>query len=314
MSDYHNKPLFNDQEVDLAVFFSILKDFKKLIIIITTIFAILSVIIALSIPNVYRSQVVLASVDSHKDSRLTSSLGNLGGLASLAGINLPGSGGSKKNEALAILQSNEFTENFILERNILVPLMAAEGWDKATNQFKINPKIYDVKSQKWVTGLNKPSSPSLQKAVRNFRTISSVANDIQTGFVTLHVDSYSPNAAKEWVDWLVQDINERMRVDEVSRATKSLEYLNEQMSKTTIAEIKYVLSELIKSETQIIMLSKSSPEYMFKTLDPAIAPELKLKPRRSIICIITTIGGFIFSIFLTLFVYYRNPNWATRLK
>ena len=295
MNDYQSKPLFNDQEVDLAVFFSIVWDFKKLIIIVTTIFAILSVIIALSIPNVYRSEVLLAPVQSH-NSGLSSSLGNLGGLASLAGISLPSSGGSKKDEALAILQSNEFIENFIVKRRILVPLMAAEGWDKATDQLKINPSIYNVKTQKWVAGLNKPTSPSLQKAVRNFRNISTVANDAKTGFVTLYIDSYSPNAAKEWVDWLVQDINEHMRIDEASRATKSLEYLNEQMSNTTISEIKYVLSELIKSETQIIMLSKSSPEYIFKTLDPAIAPEVKLKPRRSIICIIITIAGFIFSV------------------
>ena len=75
------------------------------------------------------------------------------------------------------------------------------------------------------------------------------------------------------------------------------------------SEIKNVLSELIKSETQTIMLSKSSPEYMFKTIDGALVPEFKLGPKRSIICIVGTIlGGFLALLIALIRYFYRQTK------
>ena len=82
-------------------------------------------------------------------------------------------------------------------------------------------------------------------------------------------------------------------------------------SQTNFTEIKNVLSELIKSETQTIMLSKSSPEYMFKTIDRAIVPEFKLSPKRSIICIVGTLLGGFLALILALFRgYFRKTIQA----
>jgi uncharacterized protein involved in exopolysaccharide biosynthesis len=48
------------------------------------------------------------------------------------------------------------------------------------------------------------------------------------------------------------------------------------------------------------MLAKVSSEYLFKTLDPAVVPERKIKPKRSLIVIFTTFFGFLLAIALVL--------------
>ncbi len=314
MESEKRKLFIDENELDIAQFLLLLWDYKKLIVVFTGIVAVISVFYALSIPNTYRSQALLSPVQTQGASGISSSLGSLGGLASLAGINLPSMSGNSKDEALAVLRSHSFISNYIVSRDLMVPLMAATGWDDESNILIINSNVYDVDKKKWISKTRGNAEPSLQKAVTKFRSISEIGNDNKTGFITIHVDSFSPHVARQWVDWLVEDINEYMMAQEVTRATKSLAFLNEQVSKTTISEIKNVLSELIKSETQVIMMSKSTPEYIFKTIDPAIAPEIKLGPKRSIICIVSTIIGGIISVLLTLLIHYFNPAWAHKLK
>jgi uncharacterized protein involved in exopolysaccharide biosynthesis len=42
------------------------------------------------------------------------------------------------------------------------------------------------------------------------------------------------------------------------------------------------------------MLAKVSNEYLLKTLDPAVAPEKKNKPKRALIAVLgTMLGGFL---------------------
>ena len=303
--------LLIDEEINLYELFLALWNRKVLIISLTLIAAVISVTYSLSIENTYRSQVLLVQSDS-KTGGLASSLGGLSGLAGIAGITLPTSSGSgRKQEAIAVLNSHQFLESFIIRHDLLVSIMAGTAWNKDNNKLVINPKIYDEVNNKWITNSKKPSKPSLQEAVRNLRTLLGVATDKKNGYLTIYVDSFSPHVSKQWVDWLVQDINAYMRNDEVTKSERSLIYLNKQLNKTSISEIKNVLSQLIKSETQTIMLSESSSEYMFKTIDKAIVPELKLGPRRSIICIVGTLIGFFLSLMIALLHVYFRPTMQT---
>src|SRR5580700_6383863 len=74
---------------------------------------------AFLITPVYRAATVLvpASTDrSNLGNALTSALGQLGGLASIAGVNV-GTSDLATEEALAVLRSRQFTERFISEEN-----------------------------------------------------------------------------------------------------------------------------------------------------------------------------------------------------
>ena len=303
--DDNNKSLINEGEIDLLQLITELWNKKALIIFLTTIAAIISVLYSLSLPNIYRSQALLAPADSQSQG-MSSSLGGLSSIAGIAGISIPGTGDAKKTEAIAILNSHQFLEEFINSHNLVVPIMASKGWDKESNKLIFNEKLYDAQKNQWLVEDGKDLKPSIQETVKKFRLMVSSSVDKKNGYLLIFADTYSPYISKQWVELLIVDINKYIMEADVERAEKSLEYLNSQINQTAIPELKQVVAQLIKKEQQTIMLSQSSPEYIFKVIDRPIVPELKLSPKRAIICIVGTITGFLIAVALALALIFRK--------
>ena len=222
-----------------------------------------------------------------------------GGLAGLAG-GLPRQSTDKTALGLEILQSRKFISEFIERHDLLVPLMAARGWDLESQELDIDARVYDVAAKRWIreADVYGNTMPSLQEAYERFIGIFSVSQNSETGFVTVAVEHYSPIKAQEWVSWLVEDINSTMVEQDVTQAEESIAYLNEQIESTSLAEMHNVFFGLIGEQIKTIMLAKIADEYLFTTLDPAVVPERKLKPRRSLIVIVSMIIGTFAGLFL----------------
>ena len=308
--DDNNKSLINEGEIDLLQLITELWNKKALIIFLTTIAAIISVLYSLSLPNIYRSQALLAPADSQSQG-MSSSLGGLSSIAGIAGITIPGTGDAKKTEAIAILNSHQFLEEFINSHNLVVPIMASKGWDEESNELIYNEKLYDAQKNLWLIKDGKDLKPSIQETVKKFRLMVSSSIDKKNGYLSIFADTYSPYISKQWVELLIVDINKYIMKADVERAEKSLEYLNSQINQTAIPELKQVVAQLIKKEQQTIMLSQSSPEYIFKVIDRPIVPELKLSPKRAIICIVGTITGFMIAVALALALIFRRQVTKT---
>jgi uncharacterized protein involved in exopolysaccharide biosynthesis len=93
-----------DDEIDLKELFSVIWAAKKLILAITSVFAVVSVIYALSLPNQFKASALLAPAQQQSGG-LSGALGDLGGLASLAGVDIGGGGGGEAQIAQEILLS-----------------------------------------------------------------------------------------------------------------------------------------------------------------------------------------------------------------
>ena len=113
-----------DDEIDLAELWRAIWAGKFTIIIISMIFAVASVFFALSKPDIYKASAILAPASSGGG---MGALAGLGGLASMAGINLGGGGVDKTALALEIIKYRSFVENFINKHDLLVPLMASNS-------------------------------------------------------------------------------------------------------------------------------------------------------------------------------------------
>ena len=168
-----------DDEIDLRELFAVLWAGRIKIVAITAIFAIVSVIYALSIPNQYKATALLSSADS-SGGGLSGALGQLGGLASLAGVSLGGGASSEGQIAQEIMQSWSFIEGFIDNNNLAVGLAATDGWDKATNKLLINTAAYDPESEKLLSGDGMPSSWELYQS---FLGRLSVSEDKKSGLL-----------------------------------------------------------------------------------------------------------------------------------
>ncbi len=126
----------------------------------------------------------------------------------------------------------------------------------------------------------------------------SVTQDKTTNFVSIGFEFYSPILAKQWVDLIIQEINLEIKSRDVAEARRSIEYLTGQLGKTSVADMQTIFYELIEEQSKTIMFAEVRDEYVFKTIDQAIAPESKSRPKRSLICILVTVLGFIFGTLL----------------
>ena len=299
-----------DDEIDLRELFGVLWAGKIKIIAITAVFAIASVIYALSVPNQYKATALLAPAQSDGGG-LSGALGQLGGLASLAGVSLGGGEGGEAQIAQEIMKSWSYIESFIDDNNIAVEVYAAEGWNKLSNELVIDDDLYDTAQKSWLiedddTGENR--SPTSWELFEVFQEKLSVSEDKKSGLVSVSIEYYSPQIAKQWVDMYVDAVNRFMQQRQVDKVTKNITYLQEQIEKTSIAEMQEVFYTIIEEQTKNKMLAEASPEYVFVAVSPSMVPEQKSQPKRALICILGTLLGGMLSVLLVLIMHYAKKT------
>ena len=80
-------------------------------------------------------------------------------------------------------------------------------------------------------------------------------------------------------------------LEATAEAQQSIDYLTDQLEKTQVVALEQVFYALIEEQMKTIMLANSRAEYLFKTIDPAIVPEIKSRPSRMLICVFGTLLG-----------------------
>lgn len=308
---YPPQPQHKDDEIDLRDFFKALWKGKWVIIATTFIFAICSVIYTLSLPNIYKADALLAPTESSNGGGLSKMAGQLGGLAALAGVNLGGGETSQTDLAVQVMKSRQFVEEFINKHELLVPLMASKSWDLTSNQLILDDKIYNPITDEWQREANglRGSKPTAQEAFEVFsKDILGIKQDKESGLYILSIKHLSPYIAKQWVSWLIEDINKVMRERTIAETSQNLAYLNTQLQKTAVADMQSTFYKLIEEQTKSLMLAEVQEEFVFKVIDPAVVPELKDGPQRMLICMLSTlIGGILgFLIVLILHIYRKE--------
>jgi uncharacterized protein involved in exopolysaccharide biosynthesis len=307
-----NEPLHSatipEDEIDLRELFGVIWKGKFVIIIVTALFAVAAVIYAINQPNIYKSEALLAPAEQEGAGGLAGLAGQFGGLASLAGVNLGGGGSNKAQLAIEVLKSRQFTSAFIQKHNILPDLMAAESWSMQANTVVYDDELFSRENKEWIRQVKAPfkPQPSMQEAYKVFNKALSANTDKETGMVTLSIQHVSPYVAQQWVNWLVEDINQTMKEREVAEAKRSTEFLQQQLQQTEIADIREVLYKLIEEQTKTIMFAKVRDEYVFKTIDAALVPEEKSKPKRALIVVLGTMLGGMLSVVLVLIRHFLS--------
>lgn len=271
-------------EISLLDLWRLLVAYKWLIIGITLITTAIATAIAFYLPPVYRAEVTLAPVTPEEGGRLSALAGELGGIASLAGINI-GPSGSSADKAIAVLTSRAFTDAFIKDEQLL-PLLFSDIWDP-------QKQVWLVKDQK--------DAPTLRRAYQVFDgSIRTVKQDKKTGLITLAIEWKDPEQAARWANLLVERLNQHERQEAIAEAEKSLAYLKNQLGQTSLLEMQQVIYRLIEAQTKNIMLANARDQYAFNVIDPAVAPEIPSKPMKGFIVAFCALLGFVLSIILAV--------------
>ena len=295
-----------DDEIDLRELFYVLLEGKWIIVSLTAFASIIGVIYSLLLPNIYESKAMLVPVNS--SSSISGALGSYRSLAGLAGVSLP-SDADKGNSAKAIqkISSLSFFENNLLANIHLPDLMAVKSWNSKKNILAFDDSIYDTKSNTWIRDYSYPRQqiPSAQESFEVFKTKHlSLSEDKKSGFITLSIKHQSPFVAKQWVDLIVNEVNSFYRQKDKIESEKAVIYLNQQISMTSLSEIKEVLAQLLQEETKKLTLIEANQYYVFDYIDPPAVMEKKSEPKRALICILGALLGGMLSIVLVLIRHY----------
>ena len=285
-----------DDEIDFRELFSTLWLNKKFILILTGIFAVLSVIYSLSLTNLYTSQALLVptSLNSNNTSQYSA-------LASVAGVKLDDSS-PDVTLAIAFINSKKIIRQLIKHESFLPDLMAAKKWHIKSNSIIYDDDLYDKKNKKWVREVDFPFQqvPSEQEAFELFSEQINITEDKKNQLVTLSVEHISPSVAQQWAEWIIDEANMMVANLRIEEAESSINYLNEQIKLTPYAELRTMFFNLIQQNTQNMMLAKVSKQYALTIIDPPLIPEIKSNPKRALICILGTLLGGMLSLLIIL--------------
>lgn len=228
------------------------------------------------IKDVYRADVLLSPVESKEvRSGLQNAFANLGGLASVAGISLPGGGDVEEN--LAVLKSREFLFRFVEEEKLL-PLLFADAWDSDPGK--------------------RPGPWDAYRLLTNDVLTLTVAK--KSPLVTLTVEWRDSRLAAEWGNRLVARLNDHLRQRAIERSRRNLIYLNKALDETQSAEMRQTLFTLIAEEQKQAMLAATQEEFAFRVIDPAAPPDVKAYPKRGMIGILAAFAGGMTGILISL--------------
>ena len=283
-----------EDEIDLRELFGLLWAGRALIVGVTAVAAVVSVVYALGMTEIYRAEATLVPAGKEQAS---GSLAQFGGAAALLGVSLPGGGGQVTN-ALATLRSRDFIIRFIRENDVRIPLFAGIEGDASTT----DPSIYDQDAGAWLSG-----EPTDLQAYRAFSGMLSVSKS--SGLITVAIEWHDPVLAARWVNALVKRINQEVKQKDQAEANSAIAYLSQQLESTQLVEMQRVFYDLIESQTRISMLTDVREEYVFQVVDPAVVPDEKIAPRRSLIAVLGTMLGAMLALVVVLVRHYAfGPN------
>jgi len=285
---------------------------KRLLLVGWLLGAALGITVGLLSRPVYRATALLASAPSTKGGALSALAGQFGGLADLSGLSM---GGEQEVEySIAIMQSEEFLERFIADEGLLKVLFADE-WDPVRQRWGGNGVSgFAAFSQKY---LGAPSTdgppgagPSVWRGYKRLAPLIDIRRDKRTQIITVAVDWRDPVIAARWANRLPQRLNEEARRRAIDQSERSLQYVDEQLAKTNVVEVRTALFRLAESAHRSAMSARVAADSAFRVLAPAVVPQERIAPKRAYIAIAGSMLGLMLACVYAL--SRRTPRMGDR--
>lgn len=291
-----------DDEIDLLALWDVVWRKKLFICGLTLLFTLVAVYVTLFVmPETYQSEAVLLQTGSG-DSKM-------GGLASLASslplpISLPG---GETNDQLLVFLKSQSLQMKLMEKYDLLPRLYKDKWDPVKKAWKVE---------------NAAEKPTVVSAIQKsaLKDIFGVSQDDQTKLISITWVDQEPAFAAEMLQRIVEELEYYLSHEYVSGAKREREFVETQLAgatkelerweqqvpteEVTLAKIKRetlaateVYTELRK-QVELARLTEAKEIINFKVIDPPFVPEIRYKPKRTLICAATMVLGGILSVVL----------------
>ena len=294
----------NSDEINLNSLFQSFYTAKFFIVLISLLFSISGIFYALSLPDIFKSDATL--MDPVSIQSTSSSLGNISnrysGIASMAGIELPGQSATQKDVSLAMLRSRDFFRNYYDDKVLLKDLISYQEFDQLNYVDLYLPNGESI------------IEPNFINSFILFNSHFSVNHNVKNNIIKMSFQHQSPIIAKKWLDKIILDINQYVKNQEVTKASAIYEVLTNKLGEVKNPDLSFVVSKLAEKQIQTITLANVTDEFAFTIIDSASMPEKKSKPFRTWIVLLFTAVGLFISFFLVLISYYLQFSIFLTIK
>ncbi|MEA9601191.1 Wzz/FepE/Etk N-terminal domain-containing protein [Polynucleobacter sp. MG-28-Ekke-A2] len=274
-----NEPWDDEDEISLLDLALTIAQNLKLLVFGSLGAGILALVIAVIWPNIYTGKASILPPDQSNalsaGGLLAGALGGLGGVAGdLAGLKDPG------QRYIAYLKSDEF-------RNIIIKKYDLQ-------------KYYDKDTLFYTR----------KKLDRNV----DISSDKQSGLITIEVDGYDAKFAAELANGFVTELRIFTGKLDLQEAQNRRIFLEEQIKDISSRTFQdpYSQQQIISGLIQQLEMAKVDEGRVgptFTQIDFASTPEIKSKPKRALIAILTTLAtGFLLLIFVFVRQALRNAE------
>lgn len=293
----NQEQLIQEDEIDLKELFKTILKYKYKIAIFVLIITSLTFLYVLSLPNMYKSSVVLSPQGDTK-----SISGGLSSLASLAGVSL--GGGSSKDPMVMLettLKDYDFNSMIIKKYDLVEKLenqknlVFALGIDGIYNFF--NSKDEEDK---------KSEEEKIYDAIKKLNMILSISSDKKTSLITLSASLPDRYLTKKLVDIYLKEIIEKIKAQDMKEIEKQIKYYNKELSTTYDVSLKEQLSKSLSGLVQKRVFSQANDFYFVSKLTNSRVSYIKekTKPKRGLILVVSFITSMILGIFLVFFIEF----------
>lgn len=273
-----------EDEINLLDLLIVLLKHKVMIASVVVLAGIAAVVISLLMTNIYRSECTIAPTGQEKGAGGLAALGGFGAMiASEAGIGAAGS----IEQFDVVLKSRELT-NVIVRQYNLLPFLFENSWDAENKRWKKKP----------------PKLEDIHKAIQN---LLKVAPDKKQNILKVTFESKDPKMAQTILNYYIVGLSEFLRQQVLEDSAAQQKLLYQQLAQTTDPLLKNKLYDLIARQIEKEALARVQKYFSFNVIDPAYLPEVKFKPKRAQICMLSVVVAFFIAIFMAFFLeYVRN--------
>ncbi|MGA1941495.1 Wzz/FepE/Etk N-terminal domain-containing protein [Arcobacter sp. YIC-310] len=306
----NNQALYiEEDEIDIKELFNTILKYKYKILFFVFIVTAITFIYVLSIPNSYKSSVVLSPQSEQK-----SVGGGLSSLASLAGVSL---GGASSKDPAVMMQTvlGDYSFNkMMIEKYKLTSklesqknLVFALGLDTVYNIFNSKDDNTEDKRSK---------EEKVYSTINTLNSVLSISIDKKSGLITLSAELQDRYLAKELVDIYLKEIVHKVRTSDMKEIDEQIKYYNKELSSTYDVSLKEQLSKSLSGLYQKKVFSQANDYYFVsKVVDSRVSYiKEKSKPKRALILVVSFVTSFILGIFLVFFYEFIRSEKTDEVK
>ncbi len=294
-----------NDEIDLRELFISLWRGKYLIIVCLFVSIVLASFYLRSAERKYSVSYVMMPVASESS---RPNFGQLGGLASLAGVSLPSSSSSDFTTFKFLLKSEVIADRLLSDETLIREIFASE-WDNNSGTYKkppdgtLSPYKRSIKTLLTGQSSTEYAPPNSQRIASWLKGAFSLSEDHDTGFLTISSETAIPELMVSVIKRTTEETDRLLKQRYVTSAEQTVRFYQDKLQKARSQEHREALAKLIAQEDQKLMLASRGSEFVAEAVTEPTVSLFPTSPKNSLVLALSVVlGGF----FGAAFVLFRK--------